>query len=216
MSLRGSVALSRPRDDGEREGTRPVSAPAATTTPGGAYQMLRLRARALRRLPFGRGGRLPGRGGLAKSRPPPNPPPGPRRSSVASFTRSLRPPSSKPSNFWIASAACSSLVNSTNAKPRGRPLMRSVGRTTCTPSSPCANRSWSSSDVVSKFRFPTNTLELIRSPFPVPGCRRGQAAPPWRGPVSFHLGTSPHPRGGLGSEAPARARQRPARSERNS
>lgn len=125
-----------------------------------AYQMLRLRLRMLRRLPFGRAGRRPlGANGWVW------PPPGPAAGrSVASLTRSRRPPSSWPSNFWIAAAATSSVVYSTKAKPRGRPVIRSLGIETLTISPACANSSCSSSVVVSKLRLPTNSLEAMAHP----------------------------------------------------
>ena len=125
----------------------------------------------LRRLPFERGGRAPTPNA---SGPNPLPPPsdandlsirGPLGARFsASFTRKLRPPSSNPSNFWIAVAADSSLEYSTKANPRGRPVARSVGSTTSTMSPASAKTPCSSSFVVSKLRLPTNTLELMAPP----------------------------------------------------
>ncbi len=127
--------------------------------------MLRLRARTLRRLPFGRPPPgPPGRPPPPKGRLKPPPPPANDRcgrSAEASFTRRLRPSSSCPSSFWIAAAAASSVANETNANPRGRPLMRSVGIATSVTSPAWANTSWRRSRVVSKLKFPTKTFVPI-------------------------------------------------------
>src|SRR5262245_44277790 len=66
----------------------------------------------------------------------------------------------------MADAASSAFVYSTNAKPRGRPVMRSVGSDTPTTSPACEKRDETSSAVVSKLRFPTKTLEFIAPPVP--------------------------------------------------
>ena len=163
---------------------------------------LRLRPRRPRRLPFGF------RKGLPK--PPPNPseglspkssdgataagaqgrgpppPPGPERRcggrSSAGFTRSFRPSTSLSLNSSIARAASSSLPNSTNAKPRERPVSRSVPMWTLTTFPAGAKASVSSSRVVRKLRFPTNTfLGMANPPSPLwrAAKRAGSASHSW-------------------------------------
>src|SRR5437764_2998928 len=61
----------------------------------------------------------------------------------------------------MALAASSSEVNSTKAKPRGRPLSRSIGRNTSRISPICENSVCTSVLVVLKSRFPTNTFADI-------------------------------------------------------
>jgi hypothetical protein len=68
-------------------------------------------------------------------------------------------------NWRIASAASASLPNSTNAKPRGLPVARSVGRKTSTTVPAAARSVFSSSFVVRKLRLPTKTLTEIAVPF---------------------------------------------------
>src|SRR6185436_9456680 len=64
-------------------------------------------------------------------RPPPPPPPRPERGlSCASFTLRLRPSSSLPSSAAMAALASASEPIVTNAKPRGRPVSRSLGMAT--------------------------------------------------------------------------------------
>jgi hypothetical protein len=65
----------------------------------------------------------------------------------------------------MALAASSSAVYSTNAKPRGRPVSRSIGRNTSRISPACAKSDCTSSRVVLKSRFPTKIFEPIL-PFP--------------------------------------------------
>src|SRR6185295_1869220 len=75
----------------------------------------------------------PGRGPPKPPPPPPNPPGrGGGRSSRAraSLTARLRPWNGCASNFLMTSSAAARSVNSTNAKPRGRPVSRSTGITT--------------------------------------------------------------------------------------
>jgi len=62
---------------------------------------------------------------VPKEAPPPPPPPRSWR-SWASFTRTARPSTSTPSIAWMAAAASSSVAISTKAKPRERPVSRSV------------------------------------------------------------------------------------------
>src|ERR1051325_8132429 len=61
----------------------------------------------------------------------------------------------------MAFAASSSEVNSTKAKPRGRPLSRSIGRNTSRISPICEKSDCTSAFVVLKSRFPTNTFDDI-------------------------------------------------------
>src|SRR5688572_22619362 len=61
----------------------------------------------------------------------------------------------------MAAAASASFSYSTKAKPRGRPLSRSIGKNTSRTAPTCVNRSWTSVRVVLKSRFPTNTLAAI-------------------------------------------------------
>ena len=73
----------------------------------------------------------------------------------ASFTFSVRPSSSLPLSASIAARAAESSGIVTNAKPRGRPVSRSV-MTATSSTSPCsANALRSVSSVVSKLRLPT-------------------------------------------------------------
>ena len=134
----------------------PVKAPHWAPAAAGD-QRLRLRARRLRRLPFGRG-RNSGPGAWTL-KPPARGNDGPLDGrSVASLTRRFRPSSSWPSSFAIAAAAASAVENSTKAKPRGRPVSRSVGMKTLTISPAGANSARTCSDVVSKLRLPTKSL----------------------------------------------------------
>ena len=79
----------------------------------------------------------PGRGpekppGLGPPNPPPGRGPGGRSSRArASLTARLRPWKGCASNFRMTSSAWARSANSTNAKPRGRPVSRSTGITTC-------------------------------------------------------------------------------------
>lgn len=111
--------------------------PSLQSSGGRRGQRLRLRPRRPRRLPLllnilGGGGRLPSPKGLGANGAPDGwkgrNPPGRAGRSSAALTLSFRPPSSRPLKTRIASAASASLENSTKAKPRGRPVSRSVGR----------------------------------------------------------------------------------------
>ena len=123
----------------------------------GDHQRLRFLPRVPLRLPFGREGRgIPPLGGLWCGDRGPRLPCG--RSS-ARLTRNDRPPRSWPSNCLIASSACSSLSNSTKAKPRGRLVPRSKGTSTLTIEPMSENRVSRSVSVVSKLRLPTKIFE---------------------------------------------------------
>lgn len=88
---------------------------------------------------------------------------GRRGRSSAVFTRSLRPSTSWPSNCLIAAAAASSLENSTKAKPRERPVSRSVPIWTCVICPAAERASESCCSVVRKLRLPTKILvEMAR------------------------------------------------------
>ena len=92
-------------------------------------------------------------------RGPPRPPPPPPdlSRSCASFTLSARPSISAPFRACIARAA-SEFDISTNAKPRGRPVSRSVISETFS-TVPCAEKSErTASSVAEKGRFPTYNL----------------------------------------------------------
>jgi hypothetical protein len=74
------------------------------------------------------------------------------------LTRSFRPSRSRSLKSRMASAASASLENSTNAKPRGWPVSRSLGRWTPT-TLPAADRNCvSCCAVVWKLRLPTKIL----------------------------------------------------------
>jgi len=89
----------------------------------------------------------PGRGG----------PPGPRSSRArASLTASGRPLNICPLNFWIAASAWARSANSTKANPRGRPVSRSTGSTTCEGGATVPKCARSSASVVVYERLPTN------------------------------------------------------------
>lgn len=139
----------------------------------------------MRRLPLGRG---------RKAGPPPGRPPCPneRRAdgrSSAPFTRSERPSSSRPFSCSMAAAASLGVESSTNAKPRARPLSRSVGIDTSSTSPIGAKSSRICSSRVSKLRLPTKTLNEMASFFlcarrlpargagiPSPGSSAGRAS----------------------------------------
>src|ERR1700687_1571252 len=102
----------------------------------------------------GRGRRPPGRG-------PENPPgrgaEGPRSSRArASLTASGRPLNAWPLNRWIASSAWARSANSTKANPRGRPVSRSTGSTTCDGGATVPKYVRRSASVVAYDRLPTN------------------------------------------------------------
>src|SRR3989442_13692219 len=59
----------------------------------------------------------------------------------------------------MASAARVASLNSANAKPRGRPVTRSLPSRTRTAGSIWASTGWSSSSVVSKDRLPTKIVD---------------------------------------------------------
>ncbi len=90
---------------------------------------------------------------------------GVRLFSCASFTRMFLPSSSWPSSFCAAAAAVVPSANSTNANPRGRPLLRSVGTNTLTTSPTSPKRRSRSPCVVSKLRFPMNSFGLMARSF---------------------------------------------------
>jgi len=129
-----------------------------------AYKLRFLR-RALRRLPLGREG-------LAYSLPRGGGPPvklGRGGRASAALTLKLRPPSSCPSNSSIARAADSSSPNSTKAKPRGRPVLRSAGRKTSTISPADENSASISVGRVSKLRLPTKIFAVMTDSFLLTG-----------------------------------------------
>src|SRR5262249_34964220 len=74
----------------------------------------------------------------------------------ASLTDSGRPFNGWPLNFLIASSACDRSRNSTNAKPRGRPVSRSTGSTTCDGGATAPKYARRSASVVLYDRLPTN------------------------------------------------------------
>ena len=78
-----------------------------------------------------------------------------RRRSSASLIFNGRPSSSLPSKVSMALAASSVLEYSTKAKPRGRPVARSLGMYTSTISPASESRRVRSAWVVWKFRLPT-------------------------------------------------------------
>ena len=77
------------------------------------------------------------------------------------FTVSWRSPSVAPFMAAIAFCASSGVDMVTNAKPRERPLIRSIMRLASTTVPWAANASCKSFSVVLKERFPTNNLVLI-------------------------------------------------------
>src|SRR5947207_9130229 len=85
---------------------------------------------------------------------PPRLPPPPLVRSWASFTRSGRPPSSLPLRFWMARDASARDI-STNPKPRGRPVSRSVMMLTDSTVPCAANSSRISASVAENGRLPT-------------------------------------------------------------
>ena len=85
-------------------------------------------------------------------------PPGRGGRFSASLTRSGRPFRSRPFMDAMHFCAVSSSSNSTKAKPRGRPVSRSVGSFASTTRPTSLNASMSSSRVTSKLRLPTKTL----------------------------------------------------------
>src|SRR6185437_5285650 len=88
-------------------------------------------------------------------RPPPPPPPPRSVFGRASLTLSVRPPSCDPFRAAMAFSPSSSLVISTNPKPRERPVSRSVIIATRSTCPYCSNILRSSSSPVLKLRFPT-------------------------------------------------------------
>lgn len=108
--------------------------------------------------PLDRGGPLkppPARGGPLK--PPGRGPEGPRSSRArASLTARGRPLNTCPLNRWMACSACARSLNSTNANPRGRPVSRSTGRTTCDGGATAPKYARRSASVVLYDRLPTN------------------------------------------------------------
>lgn len=121
-------------------------------------QRLRFLARMLRRLPF----RFNPPGPRGLSNDPVSPKTGVRgRRASASLTRRLLPLNWWPSNLSMAFAAAASSANSTKANPLGRPVLRSTGRNTPTTWPTSEKRLSSSLCVVSKLKFPTNTLALM-------------------------------------------------------
>jgi hypothetical protein len=106
----------------------------------------------------------PGRGpekppGLGPPNPPPGRgPPGGRSSRArASLTARLRPWKGCASNFWMTSSAWARSANSTNAKPRGRPVSRSTGMTTCDGSAMAAKWARRSASVAPYGKLPMNS-----------------------------------------------------------
>lgn len=113
-----------------------------------------------------------------KGRSPPPPNEGGRLGrSSAEFTRRARPPNSYPLNFSTARAASSSDSNVTKAKPRGRPLSRSVGRNTSETLPSWANSVSSSSRLDLKLRLPTKILAVMGSSLLAVSDRVCKAAP---------------------------------------
>jgi hypothetical protein len=100
--------------------------------------------------------------------PPPPPPPPPERLSCASFTRRGRPPISRPSRARMAASAARASSISTNAKPRARPVSRSVMMFTDAISPWASNRLLSSASVAEKGRFPTYSFLFKRSSSSLP------------------------------------------------
>ena len=111
----------------------------------------------------------------------------------ASFTRSGRPLRSRPFSCSIERCAASSLSNSTKAKPRGRPVSRSVGTFASTTRPAALKASMSSSRVTSKLRLPTNTLfemaRLLDATLPVPDATPERS--PRRGRMSQNSSRKP-------------------------
>ena len=122
-----------------------------------------------------------------------------------------------PLSWRMASWACAGSANSTNAKPRGRPVSRSTGMATRIGSATAAKCFFTSSSVAWYGRFPTNSLtDTTSSPSSGDRSRRLPSGPSGsqpgteprlargartrRGPPSrlAHLtwGVAPHP-GGL-------------------
>src|SRR5205085_8586066 len=98
----------------------------------------------------------PGRGG-PENPPPGRGPPGPRSSRArASLTASGRPLNGCPLKRWIACSACARSMNSTKANPRGRPVSRSTGSTTCDGGATVAKYVRKSASVVLYDKLPTN------------------------------------------------------------
>ena len=110
--------------------------------------------------PPGRGGppEPPGRGA------PPKPPGrGPAGLACASSTMIGRPCSTRPDSFSIDALAPSSVMVSTNAKPRGRPVSRSSATRTLRSSMPSpVNASRSSCSVTAYERLPMKSRVPIR------------------------------------------------------
>ena len=119
------------------------------------------------------------RGSRLKRPPPPPPPPRPPRPPPspndllrsgrgrASFTFRARPPTSFPSSAAMAWVASSSLVISTKAKPRGRPVSRSVITCTRVISPKASTYVRSSPSDVSKLILPTNKFFILFLFFPL-------------------------------------------------
>src|SRR6185503_3061544 len=112
-----------------------------------------------------------------RPRPPPPPrlPPPPDR-SWASLTVSVRPPSSRPFSWSMACLASCSLPISTNAKPRGRPVSRSITILVSATVPHWLNTSRSSSSVVLNERLPTYrrlpiVILPVSNPAELPPCR---------------------------------------------
>ena len=89
-------------------------------------------------------------------RPNPPPPPPPRSTfGRASLTFKRRPPNSLPLSAAMACSASSSSGISTNAKPRDRPVSRSVTILTLSTAPWTSKRARTSSSLALKARFPT-------------------------------------------------------------
>jgi len=118
-----------------------------------------------------------------------------RGRSSAALTFNRRPPTSRLWKRVIASAASLGCANSTNAKPRGRPVSRSVGRCTLTTRPASASSAVNSSFVVLKFKLPTKTFVEMAAPSG-PTMRRlnGRGHSPPIGNVQEGVAVNGHPR----------------------
>src|SRR5213080_452274 len=97
--------------------------------------------------------------------PPPPPPPPPGARSRASLTVSGRPPNGLPLRALTAAWAWASVASSTKAKPRGRPVSRSVTIFTSSTWRPsCSNRARSCASSHWYGRLPTYSLFPILTP----------------------------------------------------
>src|SRR4029077_21056242 len=105
----------------------------------------------------------PGRPPPPPGRPPPPPRGGPPRSVLgrASLIFKARPPSSLPLSAAIAFSASAESVISTKAKPRERPVSRSVTMLTCSMAPWGSNSARNSASVVLWGMLPTNSFFMM-------------------------------------------------------